>query len=69
MEGSGWNAEELSEKTDLKRESIRRWEMHSVPIKVKDLRKISRAIKRPLSVLLLPKPPEERGLTDYRRCD
>lgn len=67
MAGSGWNAEELSEETDLKRESIRRWEMHSAPIKVKDLRKISRAIKRPLSVLLLPKPPEEKDLTDYRK--
>ena len=67
MVGSGWNAEELSEKTDLKRESIRRWEMHSTPIKVTDLQEIARTIKRPLSVLLLPKPPEEKDLTDYRK--
>ena len=37
------------------------------PIKVKDLREIARTIKRPLSVLLLPKPPEEKALTDYRK--
>ena len=67
MVGSGWNAEDLSEKTDLRRESIRRWEMYSAPIKVTDLRKIARTIKRPLSILLLPKPPEEKDLTDYRK--
>lgn len=67
MAGSGWNAEDLSQKTDLKRESIRQWEMYSAPITVQDLRKISIAIKRPLSVLLLPKPPEEKELIDYRK--
>ena len=67
MAGSGWSAEELSEETSLDHESIKKWEMHGTPIRVKDLRKISKAIKRPLSVLLLPKPPDEKDLTDYRK--
>ena len=65
--GSGWEARELSEKTKIKSESIRKWETSSTAIKVSDLRKISEAIKRPLSVLLLPEPPTERDLTDYRK--
>ena len=67
MAGSGWDAEELSEKTEISRESIQGWETHSTPIQVRDLRKISLTIKIPLSVLLLPKPPEEKNLTDYRK--
>ena len=67
MVGSGWDAGELSEKTSIESESILRWEKHSTAIKVSDLRKISKTIKRPLSVLLLPEPPDERGLTDYRK--
>ena len=66
MASSGWDARELSEKTKIKFESIRKWETSSVSIKVSDLRKISKAIERPLSVLLLPEPPKERPLTDYR---
>ena len=65
--GSGWEARELSEKTKIKSGSIRKWETSSTAIKVSDLRKISEAIKRPLSVLLLPEPPTERDLTDYRK--
>ena len=60
MASSGWDARELSEKTKIKFESIRKWETSSVSIKVSDLRKVSKAIKRPLSVLLLPEPPKER---------
>ena len=67
MAGSGWDAGELSEKTNIKPESIQTWERRSTAIKVSDLRKISKAIKRPLSVLLLPEPPKEKALTDYRK--
>lgn len=67
MAGSGWAAGELSEKTSIESESILRLEKRSTTIKVSDLRKISKTIKRPLSVLLLPEPPEERDLTDYRK--
>ena len=65
--GSGWEVRELSEKTNTNSESILKWETSSTTIKVSDLRKISEVIKRPLSVLLLPEPPEERVLTDYRK--
>ena len=67
MVGSGWDAGELSEKTNIESESILRWAKRSTAIKVSDLRKISKTIKRPLSVLLLPEPPEGRDLTDYRK--
>ena len=67
MAGSGWDARELSEKTNINSESILKWERSSASIKVSDLRKISEVIRRPLSVLLLPEPPKERLLTDYRK--
>lgn len=67
MVGSGWDAEDLSETTNIESEFIFRLEERSTTIKVSDLRKISKTIKRPLSVLLLPEPPEERNLTDYRK--
>lgn len=67
MVGSGWDAEDLSEKTNIESGFIFRLEERNTTIKVSDLRKISKTIKRPLSVLLLPEPPEERNLTDYRK--
>ena len=66
IEGSGWDTDELSEKTGISNESIRRWKESISGIDVSDLRKISKAIRRPLSALLLPEPPAERALTDYR---
>ena len=67
MAGSGWDAGELSEKTDIESEPILRLDKRSTAIRVSDLRKISETIKRPLSVLLLPEPPKERDLADYRK--
>ena len=67
MAGSGWDAKELSEKTKINSKSILKWERSSAPVKVSDLRKISEVIKRPMSVLLLPEPPKENLLTDYRK--
>lgn len=67
MAGSGWNIKELSEETKISHESILKWERGGELIKVSDLRKISKAIKRPISTLLLPEPPKEKILKDYRR--
>ena len=67
MVGSGWKAEELSKKTHIQSGSIQKWETYSTAIRISDLRKISDTIKRPLSVLLLPEPPKEKDLTDYRK--
>ena len=64
--GSGWEARELSEKTNIISESIQKWEKSGAAVKVSDLRKIAEVINRPMSVLLLPQPPKERILTDYR---
>ena len=69
IKGSGWDVEELSKQTNIRSESIQKWETTDAVIRVKDLQKISRAIKRPLSVLLLPEPPKEKILTDYRKTD
>lgn len=66
IEGSGWDTDELSEKTGISNESIRRWKESISGIDVSDLRKISKTIKMPLLALLLPEPPAESALTDYR---
>ena len=65
--GSGWEVGELSKNTNISSEAIQKWKRSSAAIKVSDLRKISEVIKRPLSVLLLPEPPKERILPDYRK--
>lgn len=67
MVGSGWTAQEVSEKTGLKLESIEQWMKHDTDIKLSDLKKIANTIKRPLTVFLLSEPPKERELIDYRR--
>lgn len=69
IKNSGWDAKELSEETNIRAESITKWETHTTPIKVKDLQVISKAIDRPLSTMLLPEPPMEKNLTDYRKLD
>ena len=65
--GAGWNAEELSEKTGIGLESIRGWEQSDTPIRIVELKKISKAINRPISTLLLPEPPDEKELPNYRK--
>lgn len=65
--GSGWDAKELSEKTGIRLDSIQRWETSNAPIRINELKKISKTIKRPISVLLLPEPPSEKRLPDYRK--
>lgn len=65
--GSGWEAEELSQQTGIKIESIKKWESGEAVIGIAELQKISKTIKRPLSELLLPKPPNDEVLRDYRR--
>ena len=67
--GSGWNAEELSEETGIKLESIQKWEKGKSTIGIADLKRISKVINRPLSVLLLPKPPDEESPPYYRMVD
>ena len=67
IRNSGWDAKELSEKTNIRAESITKWETRTTPIRVKDLQVIAKAIDRPLSTMLLPKPPMEKDLTDYRK--
>lgn len=67
MEESGWTAQEVSDKTGLSYESVQQWMKHDTDIKVHDLKKIANTIKRPLTVFLLSKPPEEKKLIDYRR--
>ena len=65
--GAGWNAEELSEKTGIRLESIRGWEKDNAPMRIAELKKIAKAIKRPISILLLPEPPDEKELPNYRK--
>lgn len=67
MSGSGWTAQEVSEETGLKLESIQQWEARDSDIKLSDLKKIAKKIKRPVIVFALPEPPNEKELTDYRR--
>ena len=65
--GAGWNAEELSEKTGIGLKSIQGWEKSNTPIRIVELKKISKAINRPISTLLLPVPPDEKELPNYRK--
>ena len=65
--GSGWEEEELSEKTNIKLEVIQECGKSSTSIRISDLKKISKAINRPVSILLLPEPPDEMEPMDYRR--
>lgn len=65
--GAGWNAEELSEETGIELESIQEWENGDAPIRIVELEKISKAINRPISTLLLPVPPDEKELPNYRK--
>lgn len=65
--GSGWDIKELSDKTGISRNSIDRWVNENSAINTNDLQKISKEIKRPLSILLLPKPPIENNLPYYRK--
>lgn len=64
---SGWDSKELSEKTGIKSDVIETWQRQSASIKLSELRAISRNIKRPLTVLMLPEPPDEQDMPDYRK--
>lgn len=67
ISGSGWTAQEISENAGISIEDIHRWVKYDSTIRVQDLQTIAKIIKRPLTVFLLPEPPKENDLTDYRR--
>lgn len=64
---SGWDSKELSEAVGIGHEDIEMWQTQSTSIKLSKLRRISKKIKRPLTVLMLPEPPDEPHMLDYRR--
>ena len=63
---SGWNSRDLSEKTGIESNTIETWQTQRASIKLSKLRAISKEIKRPLSVLMLPEPPIEPNILDFR---
>ena len=63
---SGWDSKKLAKATDIKYEDIKSWQMQSTRIKLSKLRLISNKIKRPLTVLMLPEPPNEPNIPDLR---
>ena len=67
INSSGWDVEDLSKQTKINSKSIQQWKIKDAFISIKNLEKISKVIKRPISVFLLPAPPSETVLIDYRK--
>lgn len=67
MAGSGCGDEVLPDSTDASLKTVQISETHDIDVSVRDLKKISKSIKRPLSILLLSKPPVEKEMPDYRK--
>ena len=64
---SGFTLEELSEKTKIGKEKLEKWSAGEIKLKFSEIEKISRIIKRPLTIFLLPSPPKEKKLPEDLR--
>ena len=69
INSSGWDVEDLSKQTNINSKSIQKWKIKDAFISIKNLEKLSRVIKRPISIFLLPTPPNETILIDYRKIN
>lgn len=67
IDDSGFDAEELAEKITVAKSDIERWCTSRAEIEIRNLKKLSKAVKRPITVFFLPDLPEEPGIADYRR--
>src|SRR5688572_5478710 len=57
-----------AKKLGVSEKTIDSWEAGSLPPTIKQLRTLSKIYKRPLAVLLLPRPPKDFDpLRDFRR--
>lgn len=66
IETSGWDILELEKKIKVHPETITKWISKEQSIEINKLEKIANYLKRPLAVFFLPKPPEQKPLTDFR---
>jgi Zn-dependent peptidase ImmA (M78 family) len=67
IRASGWKIYELEKKLSIKSDTIEEWLSGSTSPTLGQLEKLSRALRRPLAVFFLPKPPEEMPIPpDFR---
>jgi Zn-dependent peptidase ImmA (M78 family) len=64
---SGFTLEELSNKTKIKKDRLEMWINGKVKLKFSEIDKISKIIKKPLTVFILPYPPKEKKLPENWR--
>lgn len=67
IDDSGLNTAELAEKIQVAKPDIDRWRTSNAEIEIKKLERLSKAVKRPITVFFLPHAPEESEVEDYRR--
>ena len=64
---SGWSIKELSQKSIASENTIKKWIKGEKYPTFRQLENLSKYLKRPVAVFLLPNPPEEKPLpTDHR---
>lgn len=63
MDGAGWNAEELAERTGIDARRISAWRSRPSSVEMRSLKKISACVKVPVLALCLTSPPDG-GMAD-----
>ena len=63
---SGCETSELAQELDIQENIIEYWKTKGGEIKITNLNKLSKYLKRPLAIFLLEKPPEQPYIPDYR---
>lgn len=68
MANSGWNPEEVAEKTKISTEEIYKMQSVESTVRVVYLKRIAKVLKRPLEIFFLPEPPIEQMLPNFRKA-
>ena len=67
IDSSGLEIDELSKKSQIKNTVLEKWKRDPYKIKISQLEKLSKTIKRPLPIFLLEEPPQETEIIEYRK--
>ena len=68
LESGGWTPNDLAERAKVTPETIDRMQHEEIDVDAMALKRMAKALKRPLAVFFLPEPPAESKLPDFRKA-
>ena len=67
IDDSGFDVTEIAEEIKVSKQDIVKWSTSDAELEIPKLKRLAKAVRRPMIVFFLPEPPKESKIEDYRR--